>query len=63
MEDGSLNFHYEILTSALFREDRHVLSRQHFFSKGVKRPRPHKILSLKKKKKKNGTSFREKRKA
>lgn len=49
MGDGSLNFHYEILTSALFREDRHVLSRQHFFSKGVKRPRPHKILSLKKK--------------
>lgn len=59
MGDGSLNFHYEILTSALFREDRYVLSRQHFFSKGVKRPRPHKILSLKK----NGTSFREKRKA
>lgn len=54
MGDGSLNFHYEILTSALFREDRYVLSRQHFFSKGVKLPRPHKILSLKKK---NGTSF------
>lgn len=52
MEDGSLNFHYEILTSALFREDRYVLSTTFFFQ-GVKRPRPHKILSLKK----NGTSF------